>query len=144
MTITHGTKTKQITLYPPTRPTTELECTQWLDEDNNDEVFQPILTIAQAMSLKENTDENLINHCITNPDLPQYFGGKSSSHIQTSIDCLLEQNFQENCTEEELSSTFSSVFPVHSISESDYKTVEIFPEKTLNINSSLDNTQKGN
>jgi hypothetical protein len=67
MTITHGTKTKQITLYPPTRLLVELECTQWINEVKNNEFVQPILTIAQAMSLKENTDEILINHCITNP-----------------------------------------------------------------------------
>jgi len=37
-------------------------------QDNNDEFVQPTITIAQAMSLKENTYDNLINHCITNPD----------------------------------------------------------------------------
>jgi hypothetical protein len=87
------------------------------------------------MSLRENIDENMINHYITNLDLPQYFGGQSSSHTQTSIDCIIEQNFQENFTKEEISSAFSSIFLVHSISKSDYNTVEIFPEKTLNINS---------
>jgi hypothetical protein len=75
------------------------------------------------MSLKENIDENLINHYITNPVFLQYFGGESPSHIQTSIDCLLEQKFQENCTKKELSSSVSSVFPIHSISKSNYMIV---------------------
>jgi len=66
--------------YTPARQKNELECTQWLEEDNNDEFVQPILTIAQAMSFKENTNKNMINHHITNLDLLQYFGGNSSSH----------------------------------------------------------------
>jgi hypothetical protein len=71
MTITNGVEVKQITLYPLAKYVNELEHVTWLDEtDNDEEIIQPLLTIAQAMNLKENTDENHLNHFISNPDFP--------------------------------------------------------------------------
>ncbi len=69
MTITHGAETKHINLYPLAQPLLRSENTHWVEEEEHDsECTRPILTIAQAMSLKENSEENLINHCITNLD----------------------------------------------------------------------------
>lgn len=68
MTITHGAKTKHINLYPPTKPLLKLEDTHWIDGEHNSKIIHPFFTIAQAMSLKENTKENLINCYISNPD----------------------------------------------------------------------------
>jgi hypothetical protein len=136
-------KLNELHFTPLPKTASELECAQWLVEDDNEEgTIQPVLTIAQAMSLKKNTDENMINHYISNPYFPQYFGGKSSSQSQASIDHLLEQNFQETCTLEELDSAFLSTFPTCSISESGSKTVEILPRKTLNISVALDSSQE--
>ena len=55
MEIRHGTRTKQISLYPLVRLVVELECTPWLDEESG-EIIQLGLTISQAMSFKENID----------------------------------------------------------------------------------------
>jgi hypothetical protein len=99
MTISHGNEVKQITIYPLAKSASELEHIPWLDDPNNDEeVIQPLLTIEQAMSLKKNTDENLLNNFITNPDFTQYFGGKPSCSAQPYFDYLLGQHFQEACT----------------------------------------------
>lgn len=141
MTITENTKNKQIKLYPPAKNAFELECTQWIIEDDNEEgEIQPVLKIAQAMSLKKKMDENMINHYISNPYLPHYFEGCSSSQSQDSIDHLLEQNFQETCTSEELDSVFLSTFLIFSISESGSKSVDILQRKTLNISVALDSS----
>jgi hypothetical protein len=79
MTITNGVEIKHISLYPPAKSVNELEHVKWLNEiDTNDEIIQPILTIAQALNLKENTDENQFNHFISHPDFPLYFRGKDN------------------------------------------------------------------
>jgi hypothetical protein len=76
VTISHGNKVKQITLYPPIKYASELEHIPWLDDPNtNEEVIQPLLTIEHDMSLKKNTNENILNNFITNPYFTQYFGG---------------------------------------------------------------------
>lgn len=67
MTITNRAKTKRINLYPPNKPLLELEDTHWIVEEHNSKIIHPVLTIAQAMSLEENIEENLINCYISNP-----------------------------------------------------------------------------
>lgn len=72
MTITHGAETKHINLYPPAKHLSKRKNTQWVEEEGRDsEGILPVLTIAQAMSLKENSEENLINCCISNLDFLQ-------------------------------------------------------------------------
>ena len=89
------------TSSPTTKIGPKLECAQWFNEDNNDEeIVHPVLTIAQDMSLKENNDENMINQHISNPYFPQYLGGQSFSQSQISMDHLLRQDFQEESTSE--------------------------------------------
>lgn len=69
MTITHGVETKHINLYPLAKPLLKTENIQWVEEEGHDsEGTLPVLTIAQAMSLKQNSEEKLINCCISNLD----------------------------------------------------------------------------
>jgi hypothetical protein len=135
----------------------ELEHTKWLEEiDIENEIIQPVLTIAQALNLKENTEENQFNHFISHPDFPPYFRGKTtnsepststsssqaSSSEHFSVDYLVGKNFQETCTTYSLTSLFQIVFHVNSVTNSCNKVIEIFPGKRLNINVDLDESQQ--
>jgi hypothetical protein len=37
MIISHGTSTKQLTLYPPAKPNIDLETPLWVDREESDE-----------------------------------------------------------------------------------------------------------
>ena len=67
MTITHGVETKHINWYPPAKPLLRSENTQWVEEEEEEHDLEgtlPVLT-------KENSEEDLINCCISNLDFPQ-------------------------------------------------------------------------
>jgi hypothetical protein len=77
MSITNGSEVKQIQLYPPTKLVHELEQIKWIeDTDTKNEIIHPVLTIYQALDIKENTDDNHCNHCLCCPDSPLYFRGE--------------------------------------------------------------------
>eukprot|EP00253_Pinus_taeda_P020244 PITA_20244 len=57
-------------------------------------------------------------------------------------DELLAQNFQETCTIHSLQTTFHNIFPIQSITNTQSKTMEISPGKTLNIGTHLDSSQE--
>ena len=54
MTISYGTDTKILTLYPPTPPILETKTPLWM-ELKEEEGFQPLLTIEKALTLKYET-----------------------------------------------------------------------------------------
>ena len=61
---------------PPVKPLLRSENTHWVEEEEHDsEGTQPVSTISQAMRLKENSEGNLINCCISNLDFPQHLVG---------------------------------------------------------------------
>ena len=65
MTISNGYETKQLTLYPQDTPLINNENSLWVDFD--DQTTQPILTIRQALSLKDATEDEVINNFICEP-----------------------------------------------------------------------------
>ena len=58
------------------------------------------------------------------------------------VDRILGQNFQENCTIDSLETSFDDIFYVHSITNYQSKTIEISPEKYLNIGERLTLSQE--
>jgi hypothetical protein len=79
-----------VTLYPPARSINELEQMSWFEEtDSEEEIVHSFCNIAQAINFKEENDENLLNHFISNPDSIEKF--ESSQQISTND--LLEQSF---------------------------------------------------
>ena len=66
MTISEGTETKNITLYPLAWPSIEAEIPLWMDLEEEEHV-QPLLTIGKALTFKDETDDYSINSFITNP-----------------------------------------------------------------------------
>jgi hypothetical protein len=65
MTISNGYETKQLTLYPHATPLISNDNSEWVDFD--DQLTQPILTIRQALSLKDATEDEVINNFICEP-----------------------------------------------------------------------------
>lgn len=53
------------------------------DKEHDSECTQPFLTISQAVNLKENLEENMINCCITNLDFLQHLEGQSSHNLDS-------------------------------------------------------------
>ena len=65
MTISNGYETKQLTLYSHATPLINNDNLVWVDFD--DQLTQPILTIGQALSLKDATEDEVINNFICEP-----------------------------------------------------------------------------
>jgi hypothetical protein len=139
MIISRGSENKQVTLYPPASSIIELEQMSWIEETNSqEETVHSFCSIDQAINFREENDENVLNHLISNPDIKE----KLESLQKISTNNILEQGFQENCTIESLQSSFETIFPVSTVSDSHCKTVEIFPGKCLNINANLEKYQE--
>jgi hypothetical protein len=121
MTISNGYETKQLTLYPHATPLINNDNYVWLDFD--DQPTQPLLTIGQALSLKDSTEDEVINKFICEPS-------SVTPETHNQLTALLESDNQENLNSEsppQTSTTISSkIIPV-----------EIEPSKTLNINPNL-------
>jgi hypothetical protein len=57
MTISHGSSMKQLTLYPPAKPSIDLDPPLWVegeDSDDEEEAHQ-VLSIDQYLSIREKT-----------------------------------------------------------------------------------------
>jgi hypothetical protein len=66
MTISHGTSTKQLTLYPPTKPNIDLETPLWVDGEESDEEGEShqVLSIDQYLAIRDKTEDDEINDFI--------------------------------------------------------------------------------
>jgi hypothetical protein len=55
MTISHGTFTKQLTLYSPSKPCIDLETPLWVDEEDSEEQGEvhQVLSIDQYLSIRD-------------------------------------------------------------------------------------------
>lgn len=81
MTISNGCETKKLTLYPHATPMTNNDNSIWLDYDND--AAQPILTIRQALSLKDTTEDEVINNFICEPSSVT---AKTHNHLTTILE----------------------------------------------------------
>jgi len=69
MLISHGYLVKNVTLYPPTKSSHDLEKTSWIDTTNGDEEnFQSIYQIDQIMQFKVLTEEDQIHSFLVHLD----------------------------------------------------------------------------
>ena len=66
MIISHGTKRKQITLYPSAQRPSMTDQLSWINEtkEQQEEVIQPILSINQAFNFREENNEDLLDYFI--------------------------------------------------------------------------------
>jgi hypothetical protein len=87
MTISNGYETKQLTLYPHATPLASNDNSVWVDFE--DQPTQPLLTIGQALSLKDSTKDEIINNFICEPS-------SVTPQIHNQLTALLDSNNQEN------------------------------------------------
>ena len=126
MTISYGTKTKNLTLYPLAWPNLDFETPLWMDLEE-EEGIQPLLTIRKALTLKDETKDDAINNFISEPT-------SVNKQIYQILNSTLGEEEQENIIEETLVSD-THIVPVLKSLKS--VPVEIEPGKTLNINPNL-------
>eukprot|EP00253_Pinus_taeda_P022803 PITA_22803 len=92
-------ETKQLTLYPQATPMINNDNSVWLDYE--DEETQPILTVGQALTFKDSTEDELINNFISEPS-------SVSPEIHNHFTAILESNSQHNLETENLPQTLAS------------------------------------
>ena len=126
MTISDGTETKNLTLYPPAQPSLEAKTSLWMDLEE-EEGLQPLLMIGKALTFKDETEDDGINDFISEPT-------SVNKEIYQILNITLGEEEQENIMEEALVSD-THIVPVLKNSKS--IPVEIESGKTQNINPSL-------
>jgi hypothetical protein len=121
MTISNGYETKQLTLYPHATPLPNNDNSVWVDFE--DQPTQPLLTIEQDLSLKDSTEDELINNFICDPS-------SVTPEIHNQLTAFLDSDNHEN-----LESGSPPLMPKTISSKS--VPIEIEPGNTLNINPHL-------
>ena len=122
MTISDGTETKNLTLYPLSRPSLEAETSFWM-EPEEEEGVQPLLTIGKALTFKDEIEDDAINNFISEPT-------SVNKEVYQILNITLGKEEQENLTEEALVSD-THIIPVLKNSKS--IPIEVESGKTLNI-----------
>jgi hypothetical protein len=134
MTISHGTSTKKLTLYPPAKPNIDFETPLWADGEDSDEEGEAhqVLSIDQYLAIREKIEDDEINDFIASSS------SSTNSHVLEHV--------MHPKTQVSLASTSISPVEHESSPEKDQgsttKTIEIIPGKTLNINQGLTEQQK--
>ena len=103
MTISNGTNTKILVLYPPTQPNLEVGTPLWMDLEQEEGV-QPLLTMGKALTFKDETEDDTINSFINEPT-------SVIKHVYQILNSTLGEEEQEKLTEETLVSD-ANIIPV--------------------------------
>ena len=127
MTISNGIETNNLTLYPPSRPSLEVETSFWM-EPEEEEGVQPLLMIGKALTFKDETEDDAINNFIGEPT-------SVNKQIYQILNGTIGEEEQENLTEDTLVSDTHIVTLLKNLKSVH---VDIEPGKTLNINPSID------
>jgi len=88
--------------------------------------------------IEENNNEYLVEMFISQPDVSEELRNEQ----YTTADNMLAQSFQETCTMYSLKAIFEEIFPIDSIANTQSKTIEINPGKTLNIGAFLETSHE--
>ena len=126
MTISNGTETKILTLYPPAQPILEAETSLWIEPEEEEDV-QPLLTIGKALTFKNEMEDDAINNFISEPT-------SVDKNFYQILNITLGKEEQENITEETLVGD-THIIPVMKKLKS--IPIEVETGKTLNINPNL-------
>ena len=126
MAISDGTEMKNITLYPPARPSLEAETPLWV-EIEEEEGVQPLLKIGKALTFKDETEDDSINSFISEPT-------SFNKQIYQVLNSALGEKEQENIIEETL---VNDTHIILVLKNSKIVPLEVELRKTLNINLNL-------
>jgi hypothetical protein len=133
MTISNGSQSQKIILFPPAQPSTEVPL--WLENPyGEEECAQPFLTIEHLRCFQEKSKDQVLNQflvatkCI---EYPKYF--QEYTHIFSS-------EFHKICHSS--TATLLTISEINEGRKSHVQSVEIIPGKCLYINSSLEFEQQ--
>jgi hypothetical protein len=96
------------------------------------------LSSNQIYDFQEHDNDDLVEFFLSQPDVSEELRNEKYH----DADQLLAQCFQETCGIHYLQTLFEDIFPIHSITNTQIKTIEISPGKTLNIRTLLDLSQE--
>ena len=94
MTISYGTDTKILTLYPPSQPSLEIETPLWMELEE-EEAIQSLLTIVKALTFKDERKDDVINSFIS-----------ESTSINKHVYQILNSNLDEEKKEDIIKETY--------------------------------------
>lgn len=138
MIISQGIERKQLTLYP-SEQSPAVAHNLWLDDKYNDkEEVQSVFSINEIYDFQEHNNDDFVELFLSQPDVYEELRN-DQYHV---VDELLAQNFPKTCTIQSLQTTFQNIFPIQSITNTQSKTIEISPGKSLNIGTHLDSSQQ--
>lgn len=124
MIISNGNSTKNIVLYPPTKPIEESENPLWAKCETKEGNSFPQLTIGKYLCFKDEIKDDRISTFISNPP----FVTPTTSHF---FNVFMDEENEERPPEETL------VEAIHTTLNSKSISIEIELRKTLNINPAL-------
>jgi hypothetical protein len=135
MLILNGSSKKSLVLYPPAKPTLVAhqkesleECPLWVDYEVKYEDFRPVLTIEKALHFQNENEDGTINTFISFPN-------SSPQSAQQLLVTIINFDNKKSITPETEAELISTTIVHNNIS------VEIYKDKTLNINPNLSPTQ---
>jgi hypothetical protein len=133
MTISNGTHSQKLVLFPPAQPTQEISV--WLENPYGEEdCIKPLLKLEQVRGMQEQSNEQVLSFFLANTNCIEYPRSFAElSHIFSS-------EFQQTCHPD--ITQLYTLSPASSEKEETTELVEIIPVKPLYINSSLEPEQK--
>jgi hypothetical protein len=127
MTISHKNSTKKLTLYPPAKPSLDLEKSSWI-EYSDEEPTLSMLTLEKESTFKHATEDDFICAYIAHPHIANH----------PTLEHIPGEKFQEVYSPIEPTQLLAKLVLVNTTSEDQSLAIEIYPGKTLNINPTLD------
>lgn len=129
MTITKGNDVKNLALYPPTQPSLTIVKTRKQPTTYLEENIRSPITVADALELKNQTKDNVINTFINHP-------AAVSNLRHHMIEVVLDNEIEEDSLRD------INDQPIPKTTVYNRKPIEIKQGKILNINSNLSNDQQ--
>jgi hypothetical protein len=133
MTISNGTHSQKLVLFPPAQQTHEIPI--WLENPYGGEYFiRPLLTLEQVRGIQEQLDEQVLSLFLADTNCIEY--PRSFVELSHIFSSEFQQTWYHDITQ------LYTLSPAPSDKEETTKLVEISLGKPLYINSSLEPEQK--
>jgi hypothetical protein len=127
--ITRGGVTKNLILYPPSKPSPTFIYPQFTPPQYSEKHLRVPLTLEEALRLKDHLKDDVINGFIKNPIV---VSNPTCQMLQAILDCEAQGDSLKDLMEQQILTT-----TIHNS-----KSIEIAPVKSLNINANLNAKQK--
>jgi hypothetical protein len=129
MTISRGSATKNLILYPPAKPSLPIIHQQLPPPRYPEKDLRPPLTLEEALRLKNQLEDDVISSFINNPTI---ISNPTCQMLKVVLDNEAQGDPLEELMEQQIPTTV-----VHN-----NKSVEIAPGRFLNINANLNEQQQ--